>query len=137
MKNHEKIAYLNGKVEIRNNDIILKYDNKERVLDFINTYITQFPANRETIDLLIDISLKGKNIFIGTYGNQRDKNMNCKLKELYEKETKSVKCDSGYFIGRYLLLYNIASDQHTRDGILDIYNDADISCYSVLCFPKK
>lgn len=81
---HEKIACLNGKVEIRNNDIILKYDNKERVLDFINTYITQFPASRETIDLLIDISLKGKNIFIGAYGNQTDKNMNRKLKELYD-----------------------------------------------------
>lgn len=82
--NRRKIVGIKGEVIVKNDDIILKYNNKERVLDFINFYITHFPTNQDTIDLLIDIAIKGKNIFIGTYGNLKDKDMDDKLRRLYD-----------------------------------------------------
>ena len=82
--NRRKIVGIKGEVIVKNNDIVLKYNNKERVLDFINFYITHFPASRDTIDLLIDIATKDKKILIGTYGNLKDKDMEDKLKKLYD-----------------------------------------------------
>ena len=80
----KKIVGVSGQIKINKDNILLNYNKKERILDFINFYITQFPCNQDTIDTLIDIALKGKHIFIGTYGNLKDKNMNEKLRKLYD-----------------------------------------------------
>lgn len=82
----KKIVGVNGQVKVENKNVILNYNNKEKLLDFINFYITQFPCNQETIDLLIDIMLTGKHIFIGTYGNLNDKDYEIKLRKLYNLE---------------------------------------------------
>ena len=93
--NRRKIVGVNGRVEIKNNDIILKYNNKERILDFINSYVTQIPIDFCLGDLLIDLVAENKNVFIGTYGNLKDNDIEIKLKDLY-----SIKEEIEAFTGK-------------------------------------
>jgi len=93
-KDKRKIVGVNGQVIVEKNNVILNYNKKQRVLDFINFYITQFPTNQETIDLLIDIMLTGKHIFIGTYGRLDDKDYENKLRKLYNLE-KEIEAYTG------------------------------------------
>ena len=79
----KRIVGVDGKILLDDKDVLLKYDNKRRKLDFINFYVTQFPIEQETINLLANISLKNKNIFIGTYGNLNDMDYELNLKKLY------------------------------------------------------
>ena len=79
----KKIIGIDGKIVVDKN-IELEYSKKKRTLDFINFYITQFPTDQQTIDLLANIALKNKHIFIGTYGNLNDKDYELKLRKLYD-----------------------------------------------------
>lgn len=84
MKIDNKIVGVNGKVLIENKNIFLEYNNKKRLLDFINFYITQFPIEDNTLNLLVNLISNNKNIFIGTYGNLNNADYSNKLKKLYD-----------------------------------------------------
>lgn len=84
MKIDNKIVGVNGKVLIENKNIFLEYNNKKRLLDFINFYITQLPIEDNTLNLLVNLISNNKNIFIGTYGNLNDADYSNKLKKLYD-----------------------------------------------------
>ena len=60
-------------------------NNKDIILNKINTYITKYTNNKELIDLLINLNLElKKNFYIGMIGNINDENYKEKLRKLYE-----------------------------------------------------
>lgn len=84
IKLDNKIVGINGNLTIENKSIFLEYDNKKRLLDFINFYITQLPIEDSTLNLLINLIKNNKNVFIGAYGNLNDADYDNKLKKLYD-----------------------------------------------------
>lgn len=84
IKLDNKIVGINGNLTIENKSIFLEYDNKKRLLDFINFYITQLPIEDSTLNLLINLISNNKNVFIGAYGNLNDADYDNKLKKLYD-----------------------------------------------------
>ena len=74
---------INGKVLIDKKDIILEYNKIRSNINFINFFITQFPTNKETINILADLSSNDKIIFIGAYGDLNDNDKEEKLINLY------------------------------------------------------
>lgn len=84
IKLDNKIVGVDGNLTIENKSIFLEYDNKKRLLDFINFYITQLPIEDSTLNLLINLIKNNKNVFIGAYGNLNDADYDNKLKKLYD-----------------------------------------------------
>lgn len=84
VKNEKKLISINGKINIDNKDVYLEHGDNLSDISKINSYITQYPIHKETIDTLVSLNNAGKNIFIGTYGSLNDLDKDSKLKKLYD-----------------------------------------------------
>lgn len=84
VKNEKKLVSLNGNILIDKNNVYLEHDKKISDISKINSYITEYPYSKESMELLANLNNIGKNIFIGTYGYLNDLDKDLKLKKLYE-----------------------------------------------------
>lgn len=99
-KNNKRVVGVNGTISTQDKYAILKYNNKEKKLDFINNYITEFgtyPFDIEVIKILEKIININKNVFIGVCGNENDFDKDLKLNQLYY-----LKKDLEIYTGKYI-----------------------------------
>lgn len=84
VKNEKKLISVNGDISVDNKNVYLEYNDNISDISKINSYITEYPYSKDSIELLINLNNKGKCIFIGTYGYLSDLDKESKLKKLYE-----------------------------------------------------
>ena len=97
--NKKGIMYLHGNIIlVKNNDpfdkkennIIMEYQGNHFDISDVKNFITHYPIDNETIELMIKLMKTDRNVFIGIYGKTRDNNSEENLKKLYNlKQTIS------------------------------------------------
>lgn len=97
----DMIVNCRGELIVDDKDISLFYKNgnEDKIIstNSINNYISNL--NNENLDIMKELFTTNKNVFLGIYGNNNDKNKTDKLDELYNIKTELEAFTGKDFIG--------------------------------------
>ena len=98
-KNKKGIVFVNGEISFADKEELLIYDNNIKDITDIRNYIVELPIDKNTLNNIVELINRDKNVFIGINGKIKDKNYQDKLKELYElKQELSLNLNK-HFVG--------------------------------------
>lgn len=104
----DMIVNCNGELIVDNKDISLFYKNgnEDKIIstNSINNYISNL--NNENLDIIKELFTTNKNVFLGIYGNNNDKNKTDKLDELYNIKTELEAFTGKDFVGEVSKINN-------------------------------
>lgn len=101
-KNKKGIVFVNGEISFTDKEELLIYRNNIMDISDIRNYIAELPVNSDTLNNLVELINRDKNVFIGINGKIKDNNYQERLNQLYElKQELSLNLNK-YFVGEVI-----------------------------------